>query len=127
MSDAPETDDALPSEPRKPLRPLAAILRARERGENPDLIEKENLRARHERMRDASQHRAESRLLVLGLFFVLAFATVGIRMGMLATSPPAEPRLAGAATISSGRADITDRHGRVLATNLETRALCPSP
>ena len=29
-----------PGEPRRPLRPLAPILRARERGENPDLIER---------------------------------------------------------------------------------------
>ena len=37
-----------PGEPRRPLRPLAPILRARERGENPDLIERENRRLREE-------------------------------------------------------------------------------
>ena len=36
---------------RTPLRPLARILRARATGENPDLIERENLAKRHEAMR----------------------------------------------------------------------------
>ncbi|MEM1362338.1 MAG: penicillin-binding protein 2 [Pseudomonadota bacterium] len=112
---------------RRPLRPLAAILRARDAGENPDVIEKENLRLRHERMRDDAQTRAESRLLVLGMFFLLAFVTVGLRMGLLATTAPVEPRLSGGSNISSTRADIIDRHGRVLATNLETRALYAHP
>ena len=33
---------------RTPLRPLSRILPARERGENTDVIERENIRARHE-------------------------------------------------------------------------------
>ena len=40
---------------RIPLRPLARILDARQRGENPDAIEKENLRLRHEEMRDRAR------------------------------------------------------------------------
>ena len=36
---------------RTPLRPLAQILEARRLGENPDAIEKENIRKRHEDMR----------------------------------------------------------------------------
>ncbi len=65
---------------RTPLRPLARILRARSRGENPDLIERENIRKRHEEMQDRARQRAESRLLVLGLFFFCAFTIVGGRM-----------------------------------------------
>ena len=38
---------------RTPLRPLARILDAREKGENPEAIERENKRIRHEQMRDA--------------------------------------------------------------------------
>ena len=34
---------------RTPLRPLARILEARAKGENPDAIERENIRIRHER------------------------------------------------------------------------------
>ena len=51
---------------RIPLRPLARVLDARRRGENPDAIERENLRIRHEQMRDKARTRAEGRLLVLG-------------------------------------------------------------
>ena len=58
---------------RTPLRPLARILEARQKGENPDAIERENKRIRHEQMRDASRQRAEGRLLVLGVFFFCAF------------------------------------------------------
>ena len=37
---------------RVPLRPLARILGARAAGDDPDIIERENLRRRHEVMRD---------------------------------------------------------------------------
>ena len=66
---------------RTPLRPLASILRARQQGQNPDAIEKENLRARHEAMRDGSRAMAEGRLLLLGIVFFVAFAGVAVRMG----------------------------------------------
>jgi cell division protein FtsI (penicillin-binding protein 3) len=113
---------------RTPLRPLARILEAREKGENPDAIERENKRIRHEQMRDQARQRAEGRLLVLGVCFFCAFAVVGARMGMLATSEPMEPRAhAPGAVISASRADIVDRHGNLLATNLETHALYAQP
>ena len=101
---------------RTPLRPLARILDARSRGENPDAIERENIRIRHEQMRDQARQRAEGRLLVLSVFFVAAFAVVGLRMGMLATSEPQEPRVdVPGAQIHAARADILDRHGNLLA------------
>lgn len=113
---------------RTPLRPLARILKAREVGENPDLIERDNIRARHEIMRDKSQLRSEGRLLVLGVFFLCAFAVIGVRMGTLAASEPREPRVAATgASITAGRADILDRNGRILATNLTTHALYAQP
>jgi len=116
------------SPPRRPLRPLARILRARDRGENPDLIERENRAARHDQIRDRARRRAEGRLLVLGLFFVAAFGTVAGRMGTLAGSDPVEPVLsAGGAAISGARADIVDRNGRLLATNVVTSALYAHP
>ena len=59
---------------RTPLRPLARILEAREKGENPDVIERENLDQRHEDLRDGARMRAEGRLLVLGVFFFVAFS-----------------------------------------------------
>lgn len=109
---------------RKPLRPLARILKARDQGENTRAIEAENRRMRREAMRDGSRRRAEARLLFLAACFALAYGTVGVRMGMLATSDGAEPRSAGYQTqIHNQRADIVDRHGRVLATNMTTQAL----
>lgn len=113
---------------RTPLRPLARILSARAKGENPDTIERENLRLRHEATRDKSRARAELRLVFLGLGFFAAFAVIGLRMGTLAASDPEEAQVqASGAQILAQRADITDRNGRVLATNLQTYALYAQP
>lgn len=113
---------------RTPLRPLARILDARRKGENPDAIERENLRIRQEQMRDTARSRAEGRLLVMAIMFFCAFTVVGLRMGNLAASEPAEPRaqVSGASIIAS-RADIVDRKGRILATNMETVSLYAHP
>ena len=113
---------------RTPLRPLARILKARERGEDTHAIEAENLRLRHEAMRDTSRLRAEGRLLVLGAMFAIAFGTIGMRMGALAGSTPQEPQAAVQGNpIIGQRADITDRNGRILATNLQTFSLYAHP
>ena len=113
---------------RTPLRPLARILQARQQGENPDAIERENIRLRHEQMRDRARRQAEGRLLVLGIAFFCAFCVIGLRMAALAASEPEEPRTSAlGADIHNTRADIVDRHGRVLATNLETYALYAQP
>lgn len=113
---------------RTPLRPLARILDARKKGENPDAIERENLRIRHEQMRDSARTRAEGRLLVLGVMFFCAFSVVGARMGMLSASEPSEPRAqTRGASIVAARSDIVDRKGRILATNMETHSLYAHP
>ncbi len=108
---------------RTPLRPLARILAARATGENPDHIEQENRRLRQEAARDRARSRAEGRLLVLALVFMSAFVILGARMGLLAATTPVELARGVSENISSARADIVDRHGRVLATNLATHAL----
>ncbi|MFC2968671.1 peptidoglycan D,D-transpeptidase FtsI family protein [Acidimangrovimonas pyrenivorans] len=114
---------------RTPLRPLARILEARSKGENPDAIERENIRLRHEQMRDKARSRAEGRLLVMGFFFVAAFTAIGLRMSTLSASVPAEPRASdtAGAQIVNQRADIVDRNGHILATNLATYALYAQP
>ena len=113
---------------RTPLRPLARILKARAKGEDPDAIEAENRRKRHEEMADRKRQRAEGRLLVLGLAFFMAFGAIGMRMGALASSVPEEPRASAVGNpIIGQRADIVDRNGRILATNLATHSLYAHP
>ncbi|MFW5881275.1 MAG: peptidoglycan D,D-transpeptidase FtsI family protein [Roseicyclus sp.] len=113
---------------RTPLRPLARVIEARRNGENPAAIERENLRLRHEATRDRQRVRAESRLLLLAICFVMAFGAVGTRMAALATSEVEEPRIAtSGSAILNTRADIVDRRGRVLATNFATNALYAHP
>ncbi|MEM7471361.1 MAG: penicillin-binding protein 2 [Pseudomonadota bacterium] len=113
---------------RTPLRPLARILPARLRGENTDKIEAENIRSRHEEMRDRMRARAESRLLFTAVLFLAGFSVVGLRMTALASSEAVEPQAsATSASIVAGRANITDRNGRVLATNLITNSLYAQP
>ncbi len=113
---------------RTPLRPLAQILEARIKGETPDAIERENIRQRHEEMQDRARPRAEGRLLMLGVMFFSAFVVIGVRMGVMANSLPAEPgpSAAGAAILAQ-RADIVDRKGRILATNFDTYSLYAHP
>lgn len=77
---------------------------------------------------ERARQRAEGRLRVLGALFFAAFLVVGGRMAVLASSEPAEPAPEEAAIpILGSRADITDREGRLLATNLATHALYAQP
>ena len=113
---------------RIPLRPLALILEARSKGENPDAIERANIRARHEQMHDGDRRRSEIRLRTLAALFVVGFAVVAIRFGAVAHLDPSEPRssLSGVGILAQ-RADIEDRRGRILATNFETDSLYAQP
>ena len=113
---------------RTPLRPLARVLDAREKGENPDVIEAEERAIRNVKVQMRMRRRAESRLLVLGIFFFASFMVVGARMASLAASVPTEPvSTASILQIANQRADIIDRNGEILATNLATTALYAQP
>ncbi|MCY4207929.1 MAG: penicillin-binding protein 2 [Roseovarius sp.] len=109
---------------RTPLRPLARILHARSKGENPDVIERNNIRIRHEEMRGKSRARAEGRILALSLMLLASFIAVGGRMAFLAFNDPVETSVGFTGSgIISQRADIVDRNGYLLATNLDTYSL----
>ena len=71
---------------RVPLRPLSRILPARARGENADVIERENIRKRHDAVKEEARLRAQSRLAVLAIIFVCLYGVVAVRMGMLSAS-----------------------------------------
>ena len=71
-----------------------------------------------------------NRLMALGLLFCLAFFVIGIRVLDLAVlRGGSEPRLAMAhgEALMTGRADILDRNGVVLATTLPTASLYANP
>ena len=85
---------------RRPLRPLARVLTARAEGTDPNLVEAEERAARLAAMQRAERARAETRLLLLGVAFVLGFSIVAGRMALLAAAVPVEPRAgSGAAPI----------------------------
>ncbi len=68
-----------------------------------------------------------TRLLAAGVVFAMAFLVVGWRLvDIAAFSAGSESRMAAvapAATLQSGRADIVDRNGVVLATSIRTASL----
>lgn len=113
---------------RRPLRPIARVLQARETGVDPAMIEAEEKAARLRGQRKSERRRAESRLLLLALTFVLAFGAVGWKMAVLASSEPVEPtNYVSSAQIVNQRANIVDRNGEILATNLITTSLFAHP
>lgn len=114
---------------RKPLRPLARIISARERGEDPDVMMGQSRRIdQMRRQKTLERVRARNRLILLGLAFTFAFGAVGTKMGMMAmpARDVVEAR-ANVVEIRSARADIVDRNGAVLATNIATSALYAHP
>ncbi len=113
---------------RKPLRPIARVLRAREDGVDPAVIEAEAKAARLRKQRKAERRKAASRLILLAAVFFMSFGAVGWKMVVLATTPAREPMGGGSYNrIVNQRADIVDRNGEILATNLVTFSLYARP
>jgi cell division protein FtsI (penicillin-binding protein 3) len=70
------------------------------------------------------------RLLITAALFGVAFAVIGARLVQLGLyQSPVEPRTAArdSTTVNFERADIVDRNGVPLATNLETQSLYAEP
>ncbi len=74
----------------------------------------------------STRPRDDWRLIVVMLTFVLVYATVGIRMGLMALAEPAEPQLARGEHVPV-RGEITDRNGNLLAANLPAFSLYAHP
>ncbi|MBB5515347.1 cell division protein FtsI (penicillin-binding protein 3) [Rubricella aquisinus] len=109
---------------RVPLRPLAKVIAAREMGENPDVAEAERRAAALRVRRVRERRRAEKRLILVACVVTLAFGWVGFRMGDLSFSGDGRVMSARASEVlRNARADIVDRNGEVLATNLNTSSL----
>ncbi len=72
-----------------------------------------------------------TRLLAAGLVFALAFTVIGGRLiDLTLLSQNSEPKIAGGPTApqrETGRADIVDRNGVLLATTLPTASLWANP
>ncbi|SDZ51515.1 cell division protein FtsI (penicillin-binding protein 3) [Jannaschia faecimaris] len=75
------------------------------------------------------RQRSERRLKFTAVCFMFGFAVIGLKMGAISATEAREPRTGGlaGAGIVSARADITDREGRVLATNVTAVALYAQP
>ncbi len=78
---------------------------------------------------EKSRVRAARRIKFTAVCFVAGFAVIGFKMGAISASEAREPATGGlsGAGIVSQRADITDREGRVLATNVTATALYAQP
>lgn len=113
---------------RRPLRPLARIIAAREQGLDPDRKEAEARLAKAQSRRKREHQKAQNRILLIACMFLFAFGSIGLRMVVLATTQtPEEIAAIQAKKIISDRADIVDRHGRVLATNITTTSIIAHP
>ena len=109
---------------RIPLRPLGKVLAARQRGETTDAIEQENTRQRNHEIDSREHIKAKSRLVVLAAVFFCLYCVLVVRMGHLAASDPQVTQIQPiGSSIIAQRANIVDRHGRILATNLDTHSL----
>ncbi len=113
---------------RRPIRPLAEILPARAKGRNVAAIERENIRQRHIEAAERARKKSASRIWLLASSVMAFSLTVAVSLVNLATEREVANGYGKSATpIISNRADITDRDGRILATNLRTHSLYGQP
>ncbi|HEC90853.1 MAG TPA: penicillin-binding protein 2, partial [Alphaproteobacteria bacterium] len=83
-----------------------------------------------EGIRKQALEMGRNRLLVTGALFALAFFAIAFRLVDLSLFSTAEPAFAGVSSPPppiTGRADIVDRNGIILATSLPTQSLYANP
>ena len=104
---------AISTDPFVPVAPTIAPPRSAPVRENPE----------------KARRRAERRIKFTAICFVFGFAVIGAKMGAISASEAREPSTIGldGAGIVNERADITDRTGKVLATNVQATALYAQP
>ena len=97
----------------------------------PQKTGKPNSARRIEGARKQAMETGRNRLLVTGVVLSLAFTAIGVRLVDLTVfKGGGEPRLAHIESnpeVASGRADIVDRNGILLATSLPTASLYANP
>ncbi|MGI6247185.1 MAG: peptidoglycan D,D-transpeptidase FtsI family protein [Pseudochelatococcus sp.] len=71
--------------------------------------------------------RSSQRVLLVGAFFMVLFATLVGRLSWLAMHPKAPGEFHGGTTVAAARPDILDRNGIVLATDIKTVSVFAEP
>ena len=113
---------------RSPLRPLIRILKAREEGLNPDLIESQERAKRLSQKMIVEKNRARQRIILLICTFAFAFSLIGLKMFLLSSHiPDLLIKTTNSDRLDNRRLKITDRNGIVLATNIKTFSLYVHP
>ena len=79
------------------------------------------------RGRAEARARDDWRLMLIVIVFILCYATVGVRMAMMALSEPQEPRLGSGVVAEPVRGEIVDRNGALIAANLPAWSLYAHP
>jgi len=71
--------------------------------------------------------KSDGRLVLVFAAFLVAYAVIAIRLGMLATFAPPSDGFSGADAHATSRPDITDRNGEILATDIKIASLYAEP
>ena len=108
--------------------PLALVLTARMKGENPYFEKIKSSQFRDEDFEKRIRTDSEKRLRLLSQSILSIFVGIAICMAYLATYGVTSESLAwSGGDIAAQRARIVDRKGRILATNFETHSLYAEP
>ncbi|MGM0583060.1 MAG: peptidoglycan D,D-transpeptidase FtsI family protein [Pseudomonadota bacterium] len=106
---------------------LTDVIAAREHGLDPNAEAARRRERKRAETEAARRARARWRLRLLSFAFLLAYAAVAGRMGVIAASDREPPRGWAGRDVHALRAEITDRDGALLAANLPVWSLYAHP